>query len=68
MIVKLQILSDDGTLLEEHKLDLLVPKTVRRTSPLTVPCYVNDKVAGQYQFFGFSWQPHTKLSGKIGGY
>jgi len=54
MKVKIQILKDDGTLIDEQEGSLFQPKSMRthQEHPFT---------DGNYSFFGYSWVPITKL-------
>lgn len=53
MIVRIQILKDDGTLIDEQEGSLFQPKSMRTHQERPFE-------EGKYKFYGYSWVPIVK--------
>ena len=67
MTVTITIFDDAGKEVLRRLIDPFTPHVYKAAVPLTQPCVVDNQTVGQYSWFGFTYQPMVKLSGKRGG-
>jgi hypothetical protein len=61
MIVEITVRSKDGTVISQHIQDALQP-CEWKTHP------DHPEREGDYQYFGFTYQPRVRLNSKAGGF